>query len=64
MIVNRKLVKNKMLTKFILQLDKYKILEPLGNGASGQVFLVEETSTKARYAAKVIMAHIKFQLFG
>lgn len=58
MIVNRKLVKNKMLTKFILQLDKYKILEPLGNGASGQVFLVEETSTKARYAAKVIIKQI------
>lgn len=43
----------KMLSNSLLQLEKYKIIETLDKGVYGQVYLVEDIETKAKYAAKV-----------
>ena len=39
--------------KYIVNLDEYRVIEQLGKGESGNVFLVEKISTKEQFAAKV-----------
>lgn len=38
--------------KNIVDLDEYRVIEQIGKGESGNVFLVEKISTKEQFAAK------------
>lgn len=43
-----------MLPNHIIDLDEFKIVEKIGEGMFGKVYLVEEIQTKKLFAAKVI----------